>query len=186
MRNVRWNISAGAVLLFALMLFFDADGSVTAVLPAIMFHELGHIAALRFCRRRIRQVSVSVLGFELDYAPQIDGIAAALCFLAGPLTGLLYASLAAAASNEFLKLSGSLSFYLSVFNCLPILPLDGGRIVALLLPERVCGILSLICTILLLLGGIAAAFLYHRLSQLLIGAWLFFCNVQFLRKTGGN
>ena len=73
-RQIRWNISAGAILLFALMYFFDGRGLISALMPAVLAHELAHALTLRLCGCRLTRVSVSVFGAEMDYAPQINGL----------------------------------------------------------------------------------------------------------------
>ena len=42
MKRVDWNINAGAILLYALMYFFDDIGLTAALIPAVLLHELGH------------------------------------------------------------------------------------------------------------------------------------------------
>ena len=177
MKRTSWDISAGAILLFALLYFFDSVGFVAALLPAALVHELGHMLALRLFRRKIVRVRIRAVGVELDYAPQAEGLGAAVCCLAGPVSGGLYALTAHALGGQFLQFSGAISLALSVFNCLPILPLDGGRTAAALLGESVARRLS-ICTALLLCAcGAFVAARFGSIRLLLLAAWLLACNL---------
>lgn len=172
MGGVRWDISAAAVLLFALIYFFDGAGLVSALLPAVIAHELGHAAALRLCGARLRRVSVGIFGIEMDYSGRL-GVGRTLASVAaGPLAGLIYAVAVCSTRSAFWRLSGAVSFCLSAFNLLPALPLDGGRLVAELAGEDFARRLSRAAATALLLSG-TALFLTLRLPALMLaGAWL--------------
>ena len=178
MRQVTWDISAGAMLLFALAYFFDGSGLVSAAVPAVCAHELGHIAALRLCHHPLRRVSVGLFGLEIDYVGHLDGARAALCIGAGPFAGLLYAVLACSLGTGFWRVSGAASFVLTAFNLLPILPLDGGRLTEAAVGAAVAAKLSRIAAALLTLGGAVIALRFHALSLLGMGAWLTVCNFR--------
>lgn len=178
MRRIRFEISAAAVLLSALLYFFDATGAVSALVPAALAHELGHILALRLCNSRVTRVRVALTGVELDYAPGLEGGKRALCCLAGPLFGCLYAAAANAIGGRFLHMSGAISLLLTGFNLLPALPLDGGRCAAALLPERAARALSCCTAFLLALTGCWLALRYGLVSVLIMGVWLTACNLK--------
>ncbi len=177
MKGIRWNISAGAILLFALLYFFDESGVVSAMLPAALAHELGHILALRLCGRRLIRFGISLTGAQLDYAPRLEGWRAVICLLSGPAAGLAYAVASCTLGGTFWRMSGAVSCVLSVFNLLPILPLDGGRIVASLLPETQARRLSLHAAFLFFCGGAVLAARFLTLPMLMMGGWLTICNL---------
>lgn len=177
MKSFRWNVSAGAILFFSLAYFFDGSGVVSAAVPAALAHELGHAAALRLCRCRLKRFSLTLTGAQLDYAPRLDGLPSILCCLAGPAAGIVYAVAACTAGGAYWQMSGAVSFLLSVFNLLPILPLDGGRIMAVLLQEKAACSVSRAAALLLFAGGAAVAFRFRSFAMLLMGAWLFACNL---------
>ena len=178
MRRVRFRVSSPAVLLFALAYFFDGSGVVSAAVPAVLVHEAGHYLALRLCRRRVRSVRVGVLGLALDYAGSLDDRQTIVCAAGGPLAGLLYALVFCTLSRRFLRLSGAVSCALTLFNLLPILPLDGGRIVAALIGEENALRVSQAAAVLLMLGGWLVSAALGAPGLLFAGAFLAASNFR--------
>ena len=58
MKRTEWNVSAGAVLLAALMYFFDGSGLVSAAVPAVLVHELGHFLAAKKLDVQVNEFSI--------------------------------------------------------------------------------------------------------------------------------
>ena len=185
MRRIRWEIRPAALLLFALFYFFDGSGIVSAVIPAALVHELGHLAALRLCRRRVSRVRVGLSGAELDYAPRLEGAQALFCLAAGPAAGGLYALAACTLCGEFWQVSGASSFVLTAFNLLPILPLDGGRILAALVTMKRAVWISAPFSVALLAAGVWLAESLGSFALVIPGLWLTLCNATcFFRSSG--
>lgn len=175
MRGIKFDVSAGALLLFALAYFFDGSGALSALLPAAV-HEMGHIAVLTLSGARLRRLSLNFFGLKLDYSGSLPKMALLLSALAGPAAGMLYALTALAAGTEYLKMSGSISFLLSVFNMLPALPLDGGRTLAVLAGPRAARRASLVTALAMMVCGVWALFSHGSLSLLVMGGWLLAVN----------
>jgi stage IV sporulation protein FB len=185
MGRMRVEVRPAAALLFALALFFDTDGLVSAMVPAICVHELGHVLLLKLCGRRVTCLRVGLAGLELDYAPGLDGLQGVLCAAAGPIAGGVYALTACSVGKPFWTVSGAASFVLTVFNLLPIAPLDGGRVLCALLPGIAGRRSSFAAAALLLAGGVWMFLAYRSLSLLIAGAWLTGCNATcFFRASG--
>ena len=93
------------VAAFAAALYFLDVRTIAALAAAAAVHELGHFICLRLLGLRIK----------------------------GPAAGLVCAFAFSALSNitaaGWLGLTAGISLLLSLFNLLPVLPLDGGRIV---------------------------------------------------------
>lgn len=181
-RTVRWEISAGAALLFALLYFFDDAGLISALAPAVIAHELGHAAALISCGARMNRVRIGVFGVELRYAGALSGGRAVFAIAAGPAAGALYAAAAflcaRGGSGDFWRLSGAVSVALTVFNLLPALPLDGGRLVEELAGGRFARKASRVTAVCMALGGFALFTGYRTLSLLVMGLWLCVWNFR--------
>ena len=139
MDKQRLSISALALLLGALIYCTAAFSELAAILAPVIVHELGHIVTLRLYGLRIRRVSADLRGLCIEYGGLCEQQGHIVSALAGPAAGLAYAFAASWAAgrtgNEVLSLSAGVSFLLSVFNLLPILPLDGGRVFSLLVSE---------------------------------------------------
>ena len=174
MRALRWEFSPWAVLALALLYFFDGSGLLSALAPAVLVHELGHAAALAACGAHVHRVRLGLFGIELDYSGALNRGETLLCLAAGPVAGLLYALAACGpgSSWEYLSFSGALSFCLSLFNLLPALPLDGGRILAELTRPRTAARVSLACAVLVTLSGGALLLRFHTPAPLGMGLWL--------------
>ncbi|MBR0208290.1 MAG: site-2 protease family protein [Oscillospiraceae bacterium] len=139
MNKGRFSISPFAVLLGALLYCTASFSELAALLPPVIVHELGHIVALRLYGLRIRRVSADLRGLCIEYGGICAPLGHAVSALAGPAAGFAYAFaasfFAARNGNELLTLSAGISLLLSLFNLLPILPLDGGRIFSIIVSE---------------------------------------------------
>ncbi len=129
-RGIR--ISSGAVLAAAAVYYLLDAESIFAMLAAAAAHELGHLLALQLLGLRVRRIRLEAKGFCMDYCGYTGALGHALAAAAGPMAGFLYAYAASLAGNRlelpWLCLSSGVSLLLSLFNLIPALPLDGGRI----------------------------------------------------------
>lgn len=125
-------VSALAALLAATLYCFADLRDIAALLLAASAHELGHIAALLLLGLRITGFRAELRGLCIEYAGYAGRGAEALAAAAGPAAGLLLwallSTLSRACGGAWLELTAGLSLLLSVFNLLPALPLDGGRV----------------------------------------------------------
>ena len=135
MRNFEFKVSPVALLVFALVYFFDDSGMYAALLPAAAVHELGHLLFLLVGGLSPRCLVLGLEGLELDYRGELRGLKGAAAIAAGPLFGIAY-GLLVFSEIEYLRLSGGISLALSIFNLIPTLPLDGGRLLCLVLGEQ--------------------------------------------------
>ena len=110
---------------------------VIVVLVSVLIHEWGHVAALRLCGRdsRVELAGLGGMTISEDQAP-LRPMASIGVSLAGPIAGLAFGLFTAAllpdpASRFAHVLAYQLWFvniWWSLFNLLPILPLDGGHV----------------------------------------------------------
>lgn len=133
-------VSSSFLLLAAVLYFFDDSGLLSAVVPAVVIHELSHLLALRCMGASVTRISISVTGFCMDYCGVLTEREEMLAALAGPVGGLLGAVLCSAAGmisgSLFWDCCAGVGVILSGFNLLPALPLDGGRALFYLTAER--------------------------------------------------
>ena len=93
---------------------------VGAWLIAVACHECCHILALMLFRKRIHGIYIGNFGAEIR-SEFLQPAEAIICALAGPMAGVIL--MLFARTYPRLALCG---FLQTVFNLLPILPLDGG------------------------------------------------------------
>ena len=110
----------GAVLILTLPMKF-----LMSALVAAFFHEACHALAVRLCGGRILNMTIAAGGMVMEVSG-LDAKGECLCALAGPLGSLILAFL----PFPTLALCGLVQ---GLFNLLPIMPLDGGRILGCVL-----------------------------------------------------
>ena len=117
------NISAdrGFFPVLALMLLLFPLRFLVGVLLAARIHELGHLLALKIAGGRVLSIRLRSFGARIEAAPMSPG-RTALCALAGPAAGAL--TIFAYKTFPELALAWLVQ---TVFNLLPVYPLDGGR-----------------------------------------------------------
>lgn len=176
----RLEASPGFLLLLGALYWLDEGvGLLPWGLLACAVHELGHVAAARCFGGRVERLSLTAVGAELSFsyrAPLTYG-RDSLVALAGPGANLLLGGLFYWQGRH---LPAVLSLGLGVFNLLPILPLDGGRVLYGLLAERLDPdwadrLLTAFagCLVGVLAGvGTIAAVHYANVSLLLTALWL--------------
>lgn len=173
-------ISSGFLLLLGVLFWLDEGvGLLPWGLTACMVHELGHVTIAAALGGRMERLSLTMVGAELKigYDVPLTYSRDSMVALAGPLANLLAGGMALAFHWE---LAAALTFAVGVFNLLPILPLDGGRVVYGLLAnrldpdwaERLMTALSG-CLVGLLVGvGAVAAVQFANVTLLLTALWL--------------
>ena len=149
--------------------YVDLCGIFWPFFAAAVLHELAHIAAIRAAGGQIIRVRLGFGDAQIDFTP-LPARLESLCALAGP--GLN--ALCAAALLHRLPVFACVSAILAAFNLLPLWPLDGGRVLLLLLSlhfaepqaRRICRITGLACCALL---GALAVYAAWRLQA---GLWV--------------
>lgn len=124
-------------LIFYVAFFGWRIGVVLVLLIAA--HELGHYFAYRAYGLPVRApVFVPFLGAYTAGAIAPDLEADAYIALAGPVTGLLLAGvcyvLGDATGDRFWLACADIGAFLNLFNMIPVLPFDGGRVIGAIWP----------------------------------------------------
>lgn len=159
---------------------------VLAWLLAVCIHEFGHYFALRLCKVPIFGLRLSHLGVTMETG-ELQECETIFCSLAGPLFAMIFTVL-----SPVLPCMAVCILLQSLFNLLPIYPLDGGRamqaILNLLLPARWAGYIELAIVCLTVLG-VLYLFYFFRLGivpTLLIGVIFVQKFLANRNKTGYN
>lgn len=163
---MRVSVSFWAILAVAAII--SPLSVIVSVLLAAAVHECGHLLFLRLLHVPIEGLRLSALGAEifargtqrLSYGGEL------LVTLAGPAVNLLTAVIFAQISLHTQWLGGYLfagaNVVLGAYNLLPILPLDGGRILYLVIAfffgpmvgDAVAAVVGTACALSLLVLGI--------------------------------
>lgn len=158
-------------LMLAAAIFLDSQCLLPVFLSAAACHEAGHALMVRLCGGRLRRFRLSAAGGMMTYRLRRPSTVCDICIaLSGPLAGLLLA-LAANAAGCYTMAGASL--LLSLFNLLPIPPLDGGRVLDALLPSHPARLaVSYFASCLVICAGLYAGLRQNGWGLLLVGLFL--------------
>lgn len=172
------------------VLFFLLAGFIS-----ILVHELGHALTARFFRHRVEIVLQAFGGYAAYQGGSHSRKNTLLITAAGPaiqiLLGFLALSLAASSDSMdpralyFLRMLSTISFIWAILNLLPILPMDGGRLLETILGPRnirttlmismvtaiAIGLLAFLKTGSILLPVFMGMFAYQSFQRLQQNSW---------------
>lgn len=181
------SVKGSFYLVLVMMLLLLPLPWVAAWIAAAAVHELGHYLALRCCHVPVHALSIGPEGVKMATG-SLTGSQELLCALAGPAAGLFL--LLCASAFPRLGLCAGLQ---SLFNLIPVEPLDGGRCLrcaaGLLLPawaaDMVCRGIGFVCVVGILgISGYAAFVRRLGLWPLILGAGV--CYRVFREKFLAN
>lgn len=140
---VQWGLFALSALAFAALgaWFWGLDFAVL-LLAVIALHEAGHWWAMRaFGYRNVQMLMLPMVGgVTIGHERTPSAQARAWVSLMGPLPGIVLGCALFLSGIDvgsgWLFTAALLLLLINLFNLLPILPLDGGHLLHLLLPER--------------------------------------------------
>lgn len=175
----RLTVSPGFLVLLGLLCYLDQGTDLLGPgLLACALHELGHWLAICLLGGKIAGLRLTAVGAELslDGSRPLSYGRECAAALAGPAASLLTAELAA---RSKLYLLAGLSLGQGLFNLLPVLPLDGGRALGLLLcvggedrAQRTMRVLSAVLSGVLLGVGLVLLRVFGNPTLLVTAAWL--------------
>ena len=153
MIQINYNVFFFAALL---LLTLPLDW-IIAVMTAAVFHELCHILTLYFLKGNINSIKVQPGGCVIE-SSRIGEWAQFFSILAGPLGSFALLFLCRAAPK--IAICG---LFQGLYNLMPVLPLDGGRMLRLLLysacPERAEKVMTVVAFGICLVVTFAAVWL---------------------------
>ena len=164
MASSAMTVSPGFLLLTAFVNFLGGGGAVTAFFSAALAHELGHLIAMWAIGGEVSSVRLSFCGPVIEYWGDLS-VRQEMCLLAaGPLGGMLFSILCIHLGTEYFAYAGAIGLLSTFFNLLPVIPMDGGRLLLLLLegcmPARSAAVILRLC------GNLCGA------GIVLLGIWI--------------
>ena len=114
---------AGFWLVLVLMLLLFPLRFLAGVLLAACVHEYGHILAVRLSGGKILGIRLHAGGARIETSPMEPG-KEAICAISGPAAGALCILL-----RQWFPELALAALVQTIFNLLPLYPLDGGRVV---------------------------------------------------------
>ncbi len=152
------------LLSFALLYGYE---NTAELLLFSAFHETGHLIALLLFHVRPYLIELSFYGIGLRYENYLSKFSEFIVIICGPAVNLVL----------FLFLKDEINLLLFMINVIPVFPLDGGRIVRLLLPKASAP-LSVISLIILLSLSLYLYIEYGIFTLLLIIVYLLIFNFK--------
>ncbi len=132
---VRKSIISLAIYAFLFYFIFNGDISyIAAVLVVLLIHEFGHFFAMKaFNYSNVKLFVLPLLGaYVTGKKSLISQRQMTIVILAGPLPGMIIGFCLLLSTiyypNERIEMLGNIFFILNLFNLLPFVPLDGGRL----------------------------------------------------------
>ena len=152
-----FRVAPGGWLLLSVLCFFLDVPSLLVVAGNVYIHEMGHLWMLRRMGVYIRELVLSATGLCIVCnTALLSRRREFLCALAGPLFGIASALIVSAAgnlgNNDFLKLFAGAGVILSVFNLMPVAPLDGYRMLRAATPGWAPYVSTLTALLMLVVG----------------------------------
>ena len=190
-------VKPGFLLVAAFVCYFNMGNILYPVAAAVAVHEAGHYIGMKALSVKVERVVLGCAGPAFIYSSgTVPYKKEIIIAAAGPAAGLLLSLAAAAAGKnwnnvwDMYYLSG-VSLSLSLFNLLPALPLDGGRIAKAIVMsrfdvikgERIMGALNMAVVCILLIAGIYIfAVTKRNFTLLVVALWLFWLYTVGYKK----
>ena len=155
--NIRFVVSPSACILAAMMLLLLPLRWIICALIAAVFHEFCHALAVHLCGGSIEALTVGDRGVVM-HADALQPGKRLICILAGPFGSLLLLLF-----MRWLPRIAFCGLVHAAYNLLPIYPLDGGRVLRCVLPDKLFCIMQAVFLALIWLFAIYL-FLFRHLG----------------------
>lgn len=126
-------IQTQVYFLLPLIILLFPNGWIASWIAAAVIHECFHIVALILFRVRILKMEIGILGAKIETEP-MPGTIEQICALAGPV-----GALSVLPFSRYIPYIALCVLAQSVYNLLPVYPLDGGRALRCFLISRIRG-----------------------------------------------
>ena len=181
------DILGSSLILAAMMMLLLPLKWLIAAVFAAGFHELCHWGMICLCKGRVTNFDIGTKGAVM----QVDGLAVQeelLCALAGPVGGLCLLLFA-----KWIPRTAFCALVQSIYNLLPLFPLDGGRALKCMLElflsedaaEKICNAVAVCVKVFISVISLCFSFVLRAgILPLIMAAML--CLRTNYRKTLAN
>lgn len=183
--NLNLFIGYEAVAALTAVLLLDRENRIIFCLLAAVLHELGHILMMRLCHLRIKAVSLRMF----DVLIEADEPKSFMQDIAVTSGGVCMNLLCAAVLIPINRKIGLPHLALGIFNLLPLMSLDGGRLLELILSRRcsarVCRNILRVTTFVFILPLMTGGFyllLQSRYNYSLLAISLYLTVLMFIKR----
>ena len=128
--NMHIYIKPNTYIFLTILLFTIPLTWISSWIAAIMFHEFCHYIAVLLCKGKIYRLNIGLFGAEMQCS-YMSGLCQVIAVLCGPIGGLFLACL-----GFYCPRIALCSFFLSIYNLIPLVPLDGGKALYILFGNR--------------------------------------------------
>ncbi|EOC99818.1 M50 family metallopeptidase [Caldisalinibacter kiritimatiensis] len=134
LKNVKFKINVFLLVILGIYIYFGYLTEITVIILTVTMHEISHVLAANKLDVKVKEFEIFPFGgvAKLDSIIGPDPNIEIKVALVGPMVNFLLALIFMLINHflsiEFIELLLKCNFYMGVFNLLPILPLDGGRI----------------------------------------------------------
>ncbi|MCX7923833.1 MAG: site-2 protease family protein [Clostridia bacterium] len=198
-KKIHLEVNPFFLIILLIALIFGYIDKFLAAFMSIMLHELGHVVLTVISGGRVYIIRILPVGFNAVIEEgECSRLRRVYIYFGGPITNLIIVLLCLIMEPYYLIQTNNMHFFISInlwlaiFNLIPILPLDGGKVLREVLAERV-GLfiaskyirsLSIVLSSLAIILGIVQ-FLNnnHNFSLLLVGAYISFIIIFERRET---
>jgi len=172
------------------MYFIDYHNKYLSTFAAIIIHEMSHILVSIAKGRKLYCVRIFIIGINAIFCEDYKDTDSFLINIAGPLSNILISLMCVLMSTYYLPKSDNMRFFiltnifLAIFNMLPVLPLDGGRIFRDILSSKV-GLYKAhkysrrvskgLGLLIILIGIIQLHDNIYNFSLIFLGGYIFYC-----------
>lgn len=177
-----------AVTVFSLLLFVlafllimpDKKVFLSQLMIVLIVHELGHFLFMKlFQYRNVRMLFIPLMGaFVHGQKDELKQSESLIVILAGPLPGIIFGFVTLFLffdiSNDYFKELSFWALVINGINLIPILPLDGGRLVKIIWPGKA----ELFQLIILLIASLGVLFLSFWLNEYFLALVGVFMGLQ--------
>lgn len=114
------------------------------IFASMLIHEVAHITVAVFGKRKLVCVKILAIGLSAEIKQMYDDcLNPLLIYISGPFINILLALICFVTNTYYFVFSDNMSFFiyanvaLAIFNMLPVLPLDGGKIFREILVSKI-------------------------------------------------